>query len=232
MAAEIERRGRVQRREVGLHVAPAVLEHQAVPGLRRVVAQVQAGIVGKVRRTEQAAVKVVGPAVQRADDVALGIAAVAQNHRLAMAADVGDQFDAAGRAHECAPLALLGQGVVVADLGNGECVTEVARAAREDALGLAAEQVGVEIGRDRELRAAAFERLAAARLRSDMIPGAPVGGVSAPHLRRCRLGQGVECALGASSASAGLYPADACAAARALSCGHVEPRRRQAAGAG
>ena len=43
--------------------------------------------LGEERRAEQLAFQVVGPAVQRADDV-LGVAAALQHDRLAVAADV------------------------------------------------------------------------------------------------------------------------------------------------
>ncbi len=56
------------------------------------------------------------------------VAAALQHHRLAVAADVGDQFDAARRAHQGPAFAFLRQREVVADLGHGQFVPEVARA--------------------------------------------------------------------------------------------------------
>ena len=56
--------------------------------------QLDAGVLGEMRRAQQLALQVVGPAVQRADDV-LRVAAALQHDRLAVAADVGEQFDAA-----------------------------------------------------------------------------------------------------------------------------------------
>ena len=161
VTAEVEARARREAGEIGADVAVAGVEEQAVPALQRLVAQAQAGIVGEVRRPEQAAVQVVGPAVQRAHDGAAArrAAPAAQDHGLAMAADVGDQFDAGRRAHEGAPLALLEQRQVVPDFGHREFVAEVARAAIEDRPYLAAIQLGIEIGRDGQLRTAAFERL-------------------------------------------------------------------------
>jgi hypothetical protein len=105
-------------------------------------------VVGKMRRPDQLALQVVGPAVQRADDVAAGVAAPAQHQGLAVAADVRDQLHALGRAHQRAAFALLRQGVVVAELGHSEFVAEVARAVGEDARHLAPEQFGVEIRAD------------------------------------------------------------------------------------
>ena len=100
------------------HVEAVALEQQPVPVLRRVEAlQVQAGVMVEVRRADQAALQVVGPAVQRTHDVAPGLSASAQHHRLAVAAHVRYQLDAAGRAHQCAALALVRQSAVVAHLG-------------------------------------------------------------------------------------------------------------------
>ena len=111
-----------------------------------------------MRRADQRALEVVGPAVQRADDVVAGVAAAAQHHRLAVPADVRDQLDAAvGRAHQRAAFVFLRQRVVVAGLGDRELVADVARAAPEQALHLALEQRGIEIAANRELRTASLE---------------------------------------------------------------------------
>ena len=58
--------------------------------------------------------------------------AMSQHHGLPVPADVGDEFDAAGRAHQRAALGFLCQGQVVADLGHGELVPQVARTGLED----------------------------------------------------------------------------------------------------
>ncbi len=101
--------------------------------------------------------QVVGPAVQRADDVAARVAAAAQHHRLAMAADVGDQLDAA---RACAPAR--GPRLPAAARGSRRPRAPPARGRRsagraEQLARLAPEQVGVEVRRDRQLRAAARE---------------------------------------------------------------------------
>ena len=140
--------------QVGLDVAAVVLEQQAVPLAQPVVVQVQAGIVAEVRCAQQLAAGAVGPAVQRADDVAprmalaFGhqIAPALEHHGLAVAADVGDQLHLPpGIAHQSAAFLFLGQGVVVAYLGNGQLVAHVARAALKDGLQLALEQRRVEV---------------------------------------------------------------------------------------
>jgi hypothetical protein len=142
---------------VGDSPPAAVLEQQAMPALQRVAAQVQARVVLEVRRAGQAAFEVVGPAVQRADDVAAALAApaAAQHHRLAVPADVGDERDAPWpgcRAHEGASFGLLGQRQVVADLGQRQLVPEVDRSGLEDQLLFRTEQALVEVAVDGKLR--------------------------------------------------------------------------------
>ena len=122
VAAEVERRrvgaagapGRVA------HVAPAVVEQQAVPALQRVVAQVQArvGLRSAARRSAgRRGRRSSGAAGRRCCSRVL--AAPAQHQRLAVAADVGDQLARPSRgAHQRAALAFLRQGVEVADLGD------------------------------------------------------------------------------------------------------------------
>ena len=80
------------------HVARPV-EQEAVPVLDRRAAEVQAGLVGEVRRAQQLALEVVGPAMDGADDVPR-IAAALEHDRLPMAADVREQLDPFGVAHE------------------------------------------------------------------------------------------------------------------------------------
>ena len=120
VAREIEISPRSDMAELGLDVTTVVLEHHAVPGSGGVVVEVQAGVVVEQRRTEQLALQVVGPAVQRADDLASGtpshLTASAQHQRLAVSADVGDQFHALRRAHQGPALALLGQCIKIAHL--------------------------------------------------------------------------------------------------------------------
>jgi hypothetical protein len=146
VAVEVQRRARAHAGKVGGDVAAVVLEHQAVPGTDLVVVEVQAGVVREVRRAQQLAFEVVGPAVQRAHHRLLGVAAAAQHHGLAMAADVGDQLQPLGRAHQGPAFAFLGQRVVVAHLRHGQLVPEVARARLEDQSLFIAEQRLVEIG--------------------------------------------------------------------------------------
>ena len=72
-----------------------------------------------------------------------------------MAAHVGDEFHALRGAHQCAAFALLGQREMVAHLGHGQLVPEVAGTGLKDQLHLARVQAGVEIAVDGKLRATA-----------------------------------------------------------------------------
>jgi len=140
--------------QIGGNVPAVVFKEQAVPFAQLVVVEVQAGVVRKVRRTQQFALGRVGPAVQGADDVAarmalalrLQVATVLQHHGLAVAADVGNQFDLAlGIANERAALFFLGQGVVVACVGHGEPMAHVTGALLEEDFQFTLEQRLVEV---------------------------------------------------------------------------------------
>jgi hypothetical protein len=61
-----------------------------------------------MRRADQLALQVIGPAVQRADDV-VGVAAAVEHLGLAVAADVGQQFDALRIAHQHAAFVFHGR---------------------------------------------------------------------------------------------------------------------------
>ena len=90
--------------------------------------------------------------MQRADDVAAGVASTAQHQRLAVPADVGDELHAAaGGTHQGAAFAFLGQGVEVADVRHGQLVADVARSGGEQGLLFALEPGRIEIAPDFEL---------------------------------------------------------------------------------
>ena len=101
----------------------------------------------------------VGPAVKGADDVAAGVpaarlaqvAAALEHDGLAVAADVGDQFHTFVRSHERATTGLLGQGVVVPDVGDRELVPHIPGPALEEGFLLALEQRLAEIAGNRKL---------------------------------------------------------------------------------
>ena len=77
--------------------------------------------------------------------VSLQRAASLEHEGLAVPADVGDQLDAAGRAHQRAALALLGQRGVVAHVGDTGGVTHITWSPLEQGLQFALVERGIEI---------------------------------------------------------------------------------------
>ena len=74
------------------HIKTIVVEQQTVPALQVESRQVQAGRFAKMRRADQFTFEIVGPAMQRANDIGR-IAATNQHFGLTVAANVGYQFD-------------------------------------------------------------------------------------------------------------------------------------------
>ena len=70
VTAEVELLARAQLRHVGCHIPAIGLEQHAVPFLERVVVKVEARVLLKMRRAQQDALWRIGPAVQRADEIA------------------------------------------------------------------------------------------------------------------------------------------------------------------
>ncbi|MDT4873101.1 hypothetical protein FQZ97_1083280 [compost metagenome] len=144
--------------QIGLHVAAVVLEQQTIPLAQRVVVEVQAGVFVKVGRAQQLARlfaldAAVGPTVQGAHDVATRAAAAGlqqvapslEDDGLPVAADVGDQLDAAGGAHQSTSARFLRQCVVVPWVGDGELVPHIPGPALEEDFLFALEQRFVEV---------------------------------------------------------------------------------------
>ena len=148
VAREVEL-ARGQRAEVRGDVARAV-EQQAVPALELGAREVGARLVGEVRRAEELALEVVGPAVDRADDV-LRAAAALQHDRLPVPADVGQQLEARRVADEHLRVVADGQRVVVAGLGDHQLVADVAGRAGEQVPHLRVEHAGIAVPGHREL---------------------------------------------------------------------------------
>jgi len=152
-AGKVELGARPHASQVGGDVAAIVLEQQTVPRLHFVVVQVQAGIMRKMRRADELTLGRVGPAVQRAHDVAAGAArlgvmertATLEHHRLAMPADVGDQFHTFRCAHQGAAFVLLRQGVIVAHFRNAGGMPQIAGPALKDQRHFALEQRLVKV---------------------------------------------------------------------------------------
>ena len=133
------------------HVVAILLEQQAIPALQRRFRQVQARRLGEVRRADQFTLEVVGPAVQRADDV-IRIAAAIEHQRLPVAAHVGQHLDAIGVAHEHAPFVLRRQGRKIAGFRHHQLMPDIARAGLKQLLHFTLQQRFVKIDVDRKLR--------------------------------------------------------------------------------
>ncbi|MNS92833.1 hypothetical protein D3C72_1269790 [compost metagenome] len=133
------------------HVVTVLLEQQAIPALQRRFRQVQARCLGEMRRADQFTLEVVGPAVQRADDM-VRVAAAVVHQRLPVAAHVGQHFDAVGVAHEHAPLVLRRQGRKIAGFRHHQRMPDIARAGLEQLLHFTLQQRFVKIDVDRKLR--------------------------------------------------------------------------------
>ena len=165
IAAEIEFSTRAQSRHIGCHITALAFKQQTIPFLQRVVVEIQAGVGGKVRCAYQLAAGAlrvhpgVGPAVQGADDIATGRCralaqqrATALEHQcLAVAADVGDEFDPLAVAHQGASTLFLRQGVVVAQLRHAQGVAHIAGTALENMRHFARIERSIEIAGDRKL---------------------------------------------------------------------------------
>ena len=117
-------------------------EQQAVPVLQRRFVQMQTGILRKVRRAQQFAVGLVGPAMQRTDDV-LRIAAAFQHDGLAMAADVAQQLHPVRVAYQHLPRPL--QHMVVAQARHHQFMADVIRSLREQQALFGLQYLGIEV---------------------------------------------------------------------------------------
>ena len=164
--------------EVGGDVALAG-EQQAVPRLRFGARQRHVGRRGELGRAEEPAVEVVGPAVQRADDVP-HLAAALEEEPLAVAAHVAEEVHAAVRAHQDAGVPARFQRHVVAFLGHHQLVADVLRAGGEDRRLLAREDVRIEVPGDRELRRGRLEAAGGRGLAHVPVPTAVAAASAAP----------------------------------------------------
>jgi hypothetical protein len=112
VAGEIEIRSDVDSRQVARNV-PGAVEEQTVPPFERRAGQPDAGLLVEMRRAEQLAGKIVGPAVHGTDDV-FRVASTLQHHGLPMAADVRQQLDALRTVDERLRVVARRQDVIVA----------------------------------------------------------------------------------------------------------------------
>ncbi len=137
-------------REVRADVALAV-EQQSVPVLQRALAEVEARLVGEMRRPEELALEVVGPAMDRADDV-LRVAAALEHDRLPVPADVRQELDAAGVADERLRVVAPLEDVIVAGVRHHELVPDVTRRAGQQEALLGFVDCGIAVPGHRKLR--------------------------------------------------------------------------------
>jgi hypothetical protein len=112
--------------------------------MQRSLAEVEAGIFGEVRCAEQFPLHVVGPAVQRADDV-LCVAAAFEKDCLAVAADVGKELDAARVSDQHLAVVHPGERVIVARIRHHQLMADVTGAVGEKQLLLQREDLRIEI---------------------------------------------------------------------------------------
>ncbi|KGX49629.1 hypothetical protein Y025_5569 [Burkholderia pseudomallei TSV32] len=142
---------RAELREIVRDIAALGLEQQPLPVLQRRRVQVQAGLVRKVRRAEQLAFEIVGPAMQRADDVLRTPAAV-QHDRLAVAAHVRQQLDLRSLvAHQHAAFVFGRQRKIISCFGHHQFVPDIARSFLEKCFDFAREERLIEISGDGKL---------------------------------------------------------------------------------
>ena len=176
------------------------VEDHAVPGLHRVVGEVAARVVGEVRRADQLAAEVVGPAVQRADDVRC---------RCCRGRAASPPGDAGRRSRPAAgpPAYAAGHGLRPPGAARSSRRPRARRArgrrsagAREQPLAFAREEVGIEVAADGKRRLRGGERFA-----GDAQVGH--GGGKASKGRRPRLAPGWRRAASRRSKGRGLYPA-------------------------
>ena len=144
------------------------LNSRPLPVLQLLLVEIEAGIGREVRRTNQLAAGVVGPAVNRADDV-LGIATALQHERLSMATDIRHVVVAIGLVHQHAAMIQRFLGAVVMDIGDHQLVADIARTGIEDKLFLQCSKSFSSKYQDTGSCVAAGES-SAARAMSDMIP--------------------------------------------------------------
>ena len=154
------------------NVHPIGFKQESIPLLQGVVVQVEARVVGEVGRTYERAhllgigrgvCAAVGPAVQWTDDIAAILAlplcpslcqrATTFEHEcLAVAADVGNQFNALGAAYQGAAFIFLGQRVIVANFGHAQGVAYISGTVRKNALHFQLVQGWIKVAGNRQLR--------------------------------------------------------------------------------
>ena len=141
---------RRERGQVGGDVARPV-EQQPLPVLDRRAGEARARLLGEMRRAEELAFQVVGPAMNGADDV-LRVALAVEHDRLPVTADVRQELDALRVAHERLRVGTAGKHVVVAGFRHHQFVPDVAGRARKQELSLRIEHARIRVPGRRQLR--------------------------------------------------------------------------------
>ncbi|MOA01192.1 hypothetical protein D3C78_1205830 [compost metagenome] len=149
--------------QVAANVALGI-KQQALPAGQLGLVQVQARRFREVRRADQLAAVVVGPAVQVAHHVVAGAAPLV-DQRLAVAADVGDQLDVAIDILQHLAVTEPVQRVIVAGIGHHQLVAVILRGIGEQDLLFQRVVRRIKVGKDRQLRSRSFQQLGRSQIR-------------------------------------------------------------------
>jgi hypothetical protein len=168
VAVEFQLAGDLHAGQVGIRRARAA-EQEPLPVLQLLLGQVETGIGREVRGADQFAARIVGPAMDRADDV-FRVARALQHDGLPVAADIGHLVEAVRLACQQAPVIVPFLRAVVMHLGNHQLMADVARPGIEDQLFLQFEKLFVEIPLNRKLRLARLQQCAGADIGHDSQP--------------------------------------------------------------
>jgi len=138
-----------ERLAIARDVARAV-EQQPLPVGKRGAAELRARLVREVRRAEKLALQVVGPAMDRADDV-LRVALAREHDRLPVTADVRQELDALRTVDERLRVAARGEHLIVTRFGRHQRVADVTGPAGEELRALGIENRGIAVDARGEL---------------------------------------------------------------------------------
>ncbi len=149
VAGEIELARHLHAAQIGIGGARP-LEQQTLPVFQLFLVQVEAGIGREMRRADQFSGGIVGPAMDRADDV-LRRAGSLQHDGLAVAADIGHAVDAVGLTHQEVRVVRPFGGTIVVEFGHHQLMADIPRPGIEDELLLQFKNLFVEIPIDGKL---------------------------------------------------------------------------------
>ena len=150
IARKIEVRCGAHVGQVRPDVANAV-EEQPVPALQRWALQLDARLLFEMWSAQQLAVELIGPTVDRADNVRCR-AAAGEHDGLPVATDIRQKLHATVIADQYLRVIAPGKGVIVAHVGDHQFVADVTGPAIEQDLAFDLEQRGVVVPGDGQLR--------------------------------------------------------------------------------